>query len=293
MIKQTKPTYHLSTVVKVFLLSILTIVLSSCATAPPSYPGHIDLSGARNFRDLGGYPTMDGRRIKQGLLYRSDQLSSLTKHDLEVLSELKLKRIYDLRNKGEQAKDPDKLPSGQDIKIVPVPFAFAELDESVMRKKIVHGKLNKGDTEKLMIESYETYVIDYRKQIALIVRDLAEPGELPALIHCVHGKDRTGLVIATILEVLGVPKDIIMQDYLLTNMFWDSETSRLSTLAHIGSLFRTPSSEVRNLMVAKPEYLEDAVKEVKEHYGSLDNYIHEGLGLDDATIERLRDALLE
>lgn len=232
-------------------------------------------------------------RIKKGLLYRSDQLSKLTKHDLEILSELKLKRVYDLRNKDEQQKDPDKLPSGQNIQIVPVPFAFAELDEAVMRKRIVRGQLNKGDTEKLMIESYETYVIDYRKQIALIIRDLAEPGELPALIHCVHGKDRTGLVIATILEVLGVPKDIIMQDYLLTNMFWDSETSRLSTLAHIGSLFRTPSSEVRNLMLAKPEYLQDAGKEVKEHYGSIDNYIHEGLGLDDATIKRLRDALLE
>jgi protein-tyrosine phosphatase len=292
MTKITKPMCHLLAVHKVFLI-MLTITLTGCATAPPSYPGHIDLSGARNFRDLGGYPTMDGRRIKKGLLYRSDQLSKLTKHDLKILSELKLKRIYDLRNKGEQQKDPDKLPAGQNIQIVPVPFAFAELDESVMRNKIVHGKLNKGDTEKLMIESYETYVIAYRKQIALIVRDLAEPGELPALIHCVHGKDRTGLVIATILEVLGVSRDIIMQDYLLTNMFWDSETNRLSTLAHIGSLFRTPSSEVRNLMEAKPEYLESAGKEVKEHYGSIDNYIHEGLGLDDATIERLRNALLE
>ena len=292
MTKITKPMWHVLAVYKVFLI-MLTIALTGCATAPPSYPGHIDLSGARNFRDLGGYPTMDGRRIKKGLLYRSDQLSRLTKHDLEILSELKLKRIYDLRNKGEQQKDPDKLPSGQNIQIVPVPFAFALLDESVMRKRIVHGQLSQGDTEKLMIESYETYVIDYRKQIALIVRDLAEPGALPALIHCVHGKDRTGLVIATILEVLGVSKDIIMQDYLLTNMFWDSETRRLSTLAHIGSLFRTPSSEVRNLMMAKPEYLQNAGKEVKEHYGSIDNYIHEGLGLDDATIERLRDALLE
>ena len=292
MIKITKKMNYLSAVNRVFLI-ILTIALTGCATAPPSYPGHIDLSGARNLRDLGGYPTTDGRRIKKGLLFRSDELSKLTKHDLEILAGLKLKRIYDLRNKGEQQKDPDKLPVGENIQIVSVPFAFAELDESVMRKKIVRGKLNKGDTEKLMIESYETYVIDYRQQIALIVRDLAEPGELPALIHCVHGKDRTGLVIATILEVLGVPKDIIMQDYLLTNMFWESETSRLSTLAHIGSLFRTPSSEVRNLMVAKPEYLQDAGKEVKQHYGSIDNYIREGLGLDDATIERLRNALLE
>lgn len=292
MTKPTNPMHHQSTVFKVFLI-ILVMVLTGCATAPPSYPGHIDLSGARNLRDLGGYPTMDGRRIKKGLLYRSDELSELTKHDLEILSELKLKRIYDLRNKDEQKKAPDKLPSGQSIQVVPVPFAFAQLDESVMRKRIVHGQLNKGETQKLMIESYETYVIDYRKQIAMILRDLAEPGELPALVHCVHGKDRTGLVIATILEVLGVPKDIIMQDYLLTNMFWESETSRLSTLAHIGSLFRTPSSEVRNLMEAKPEYLQDAGKEVIADYGSIDNYIHEGLGLDDATIERLRNALLE
>jgi len=236
---------------------------------------------------------MDGRHIKKGVLFRSDKLSELTQDDIKILSTLKLKRIYDLRNKGEQKKDPDKLPSNQSIQVIAVPFAFEQLDESLMRAKIVGGKLNKGDTQKLMIESYEIYALDYRKQIALILRGLAESGELPALIHCVHGKDRTGLIIATILEILRVPKDIIMQDYLLTNMFWESETSRLSTLAHIGSLFRTPSSEVRNLMEAKPEYLQGSVHVIKEHYGSIDNYIHEGLGLDDATIEKIRDALLE
>ena len=274
-------------------LGILIVSLTACVSAPPWHPNRLDFSEARNFRDLGGYPTVDGRHIKKGLLYRSDALSDLSNDDLEALSKLKLKRIYDLRNEDEQQTDPDMLPEGHSIQLVPVPFAFEALDKSVMRERILGGKLDKGETEELMIESYQTYAMDYRKQIAQIVQGLAEPGALPALIHCIHGKDRTGLAVSTVLEVLRVPEDIIMQDYLLSNSFWESETSRLSFLAHLASFFRTPASEVRSLMEARPEYLKAARAAAIEHYGSLENYIHEGLGLDDATIQRLRDALLE
>lgn len=274
-------------------LTSLAIVLTACVSAPPTHPSRLDLSGARNFRDLGGYPTVDGRHIKKGLLYRSDALSDLSNDDLEALSKLKLKRIYDLRNEDEQQTDPDMLPEGHSIQLVPVPFAFEALDKSVMRERILGGKLDKGETEELMIESYQTYAMDYRKQIAQIVQGLAEPSALPALIHCIHGKDRTGLAVSNILEVLRVPEDIIMQDYLLSNTFWESEINRLSFLAYLASFFRTPSDEVRSLMEARPEYLKAARAAAKEHYGTIENYIHEGLGLDDATIQRLRDALLE
>ena len=272
------------------LFTVLAIALTACISPPPSHPTRLDLSGARNFRDLGGDPTIDGRRMKKGLLYRSDNLSDLSNDDLEELAKLGLRRIYDLRNENEQKADPDTLPPGHSIQLVAVPFAFKALDESIMRKRILNGELDKGEVQKLMIDSYRTYAIDYRKQISLIIRGLAEPDALPALIHCIHGKDRTGLAVSAVLEV---PEDIIMEDYLLSNSFWESETSRLSFLAYIASFFRTPASEVRSLMEARPEYLEAARAAAKEHYGSNENYIHEGLELDDTTIERLRDALLE
>lgn len=236
---------------------------------------------------------MDGRRIKKGLLYRSDNLSDLSNDDQEELAKLGLRRIYDLRNENEQKTDPDTLPPGHSIQLVAVPFAFKALDESIMRKRILNGELNKGEIQKLMIDSYRTYAIDYRKQISLIIQGLAEPDALPALIHCIHGKDRTGLAVSAVLEILRVPEDIIMEDYLLSNSFWESETSRLSFLAYFASFFRTPASEIRSLMEARPEYLEAAREAAKEQYGSVENYIHEGLGLDDTTIERLQEALLE
>lgn len=275
------------------VLITFATLLSACVSAPPPHPNRLEFSGARNFRDLGGYPTMDGSRIKQGMLYRSDSLSDLSNDDLEELAGLGLKRIYDLRNESEQKADPDTLPPGHSIQLVAVPFAFSALDESIMRKRILSGELDEGEAHKLMIDSYRTYAIDYRKQIAQIIEGLAEPDALPALIHCIHGKDRTGLAVSAILDILGVSEDIIMEDYLLTNSFWESETSRLSFLANIGSLFRTPASEVRSLMEARPEYLNAARNAAKEQFGSTENYVHEGLGLDDATIERLRDALLE
>jgi len=275
------------------LLSILSFVLTSCASAPPSYPGHIDLSGARNFRDLGGYQSIDGRRIKKGVLFRSDELKSLTKHDLEVISKIGLKRIYDLRNKEEQQDDPNELPLGHAIKQISVPFAFAPLDETVMRSRILKGQVEEGDNAKLMLESYKVYSLDYQEQIGNIIRGLADSGELPTLIHCIHGKDRTGLVVAMILEILRIPEDVIMQDYLLSNLFWESETKRLSNLAYIGSFFRTPASEVRSLMEARPEYLDVTSEQILKHYGSEENYIREGLKLDDATVEKIRNTLLE
>ncbi|WP_420841042.1 tyrosine-protein phosphatase [Bathymodiolus platifrons methanotrophic gill symbiont] len=100
--------------------------------------------------------------------------------------------------------------------------------------------------------------MDYREQFAVILRGLTEADAIPVQIHCVHGKDRTGLAAAPVLQALGVPRRIILEDYLLSNTFWESETNRLSLLATIASLFRTPREEVRSLMEARPEYLNAA-----------------------------------
>ena len=275
------------------LNAILHLIRTICISAPQQHPSRIDFSGARNFRDLRGYPAIDGRQIKKGLLYRSDNLSDLSNEDLEVLSSLGLRRIYDLRNEDEQKANPNTLPQGSSIQLIGLPFAYEALDTAVMQKRVLSGDLEKGEAKRIMIDSYRTYVIDYREQLSVILRGLTEPGTLPALIHCVHGKDRTGLVVSTILEALRIPRDIIRDDYLLSNTFWESETRRLSFLAYLASIFRTPTKEVRSLMEALPEYLDAAEQAMDEQFGSMDNYLHEGLGLDEATIERLRDALLE
>lgn len=255
--------------------------------------GHIKFSGAKNFRDLGMYLTLDGRTIKQGILFRSDQLSALTKGDLKKIAKFNIKRIYDLRNRNEMSGERDKIPYGQDIQIFPVPFRFAALDKATMKKRILGGQLKRGDTEKLMLDSYRYYVIKYRKKIARIFNTLAISDQLPAVVHCVSGKDRTGIVIALLLEILGVPLEVIEEDYLLTNEFWSKETNKLSLYAYIGSRFRTPRGEIYDLMTAKLIYLQSARDEIMLHYGDMDTYISKGLGLKSETLVKLRNKFLE
>jgi protein-tyrosine phosphatase len=127
----------------------------------------------------------------------------------------------------------------------------------------------------------------------MLLKGLAEPGTLPALIHCTYGKDRTGVAVALVLRSLGVPREKIMEDYLLSNKFWESKTELYSCLSNCASCFRTPRSEVRALMEVRPEYLQASFAAIDEQYCSFDNYLDQGLSIDEQTLQRLREALLQ
>jgi protein-tyrosine phosphatase len=270
------------------------LILLGCAAAPPQHPSRIELGGSRNLRDLGGYRTMDGREIKQGVIYRSDHLSKITKRDVERIAALGVKTVYDLRGEEERASDPPRLPEIVSMEVVSLPVFYQGLDPYVTARRIViSGDVEEGEFHHLMIEAYRAYALDFRTQWSSLLKGLAEPGTLPALIHCTYGKDRTGVAVAIILRSLGVPREKVMEDYLLSNKFWESKTDLYSCLANCASCFRTPRSEVRALMEVRPEYLQAAFLAIDEHYGSFDNYLDQGLGIDEQTLQRLRAALLQ
>jgi protein-tyrosine phosphatase len=97
--------------------------------------------------------------------------------------------------------------------------------------------------------------------------------------------------VAIILRSVGVPQETVLEDYLLSNKFWESKTELYSCLANCASCFRTPRSEVRALMEVRPEYLEAAFAAIDEKYGSFEGYLYDGLGIDELTLQRLRSAL--
>jgi protein-tyrosine phosphatase len=270
------------------------LILLGCAAAPPQHPSRIEVSGSRNLRDIGGYRTMDGREIKKGLLYRSDHLSKVTKRDIEKVAALGVKTVYDLRGEEERKSSPQRLPEIVSMEVVSLPIFYQGLDPYVTARRIViRGDVEEGEFHQLMIEAYRAYALDFRTQWSSLLKGLAEPGTLPALIHCTYGKDRTGVAVAIILRSLGVPREKVMEGYLLSNEFWESKTELYSCLANCASCFRTPRSEVRALMEVRPEYLQAAFAAMDEHYGSFDNYLYQGLGIDEQTLERLRAALLQ
>ena len=237
---------------------------------------------------------MDGREVREGVLYRSDHLDQITKRDLEKVTALGVKTVYDLRSEEETESFPQRLPEIVSVKVVSLPVFYHGLDPRVMARRIViSGDVKEGEFHDVMVEAYRSYALDFRTEWSTLLKGLAEPETPPALIHCTYGRDRTGVSVAIVLRSLGVPEETVLEDYLLSNTFWESEASRLSCFASCASFFRTPRSEVRALMEVRPEYLEAAFAAMDEKYGSFEGYLHEGLGIDDATLERLRSTLLE
>jgi protein-tyrosine phosphatase len=276
------------------LVTAALLILLGCAAAPPQHPSRIEVTGSRNLRDVGGYRTMDGRELMKGLLYRSDHLSKVTKRDIEKVAALGVKTVYDLRGEEERKSSPQRLPKIVSMEVVSLPVFYQGLDPYVTARRIlISGDVEEGEFHHLMIEAYRAYALDFRSQWSSLLKGLAEPGTLPALIHCTYGKDRTGVAVAIILRSLGVPREKVMEGYLLSNEFWESKTELYSCLANCASCFRTPRSEVRALMEVRPEYLQGAFEAIDEHYGSFDNYLDQGLGIDNETLERLKTALLQ
>ncbi|NIQ88825.1 MAG: tyrosine-protein phosphatase [Deltaproteobacteria bacterium] len=275
-----------------FIVVVLLLLLG-CATAPPQHPNRLELAGARNLRDLGGYSTIDGRQIKKGMLYRMDHPKRARERDVEAVVALGVKTVYDLRSEKELERDPPRLQAVTMLEVVHLPVDCELIDPYAVAKRILKGDVEEGDFQGLMLECYRNYVLNYTSEWSSLLRNMAKPGGLPGIIHCTYGRDRTGVSVAIILRSLGVPEETVLEDYLLSNTFWESETDRLSCFASCASCFRTPRSEVRALMEVRPEYLEAAFEAIDYKYGSFEGYLHEGLGIDDATLERLRSALLE
>lgn len=273
-------------------ICVILLVLTACATSP-DHANRISVSGAHNLRDIGGYQTGGGLQVKHGQVYRSDQLSKLGRRGRQQLEKLGLKRVYDLRNDKEKKGDSYNLNHKGAPQIISLPVYHQSQDPALMRRKILSGKVEEGEFQQLMIDTYRTMVLDYCPVWAALLRELSDPNHLPALIHCTHGKDRTGFSIALVLLSLRVPRETVMEDYLLSNQFLSTKASWYSLLAHIASFFRTPRDEVRALLEVKPAYLNAAFDAIDQHYGSLENYVNDCLHIDDATLEQLRHVLLE
>ncbi len=273
------------------VIATFLIILLGCVA--PQHPRRIEVTGSRNLRDLGGYHTMDGRQIKKGVLYRSDHLGQITKKDLEKIAALGVKTEYDLRGEAERTREPPRLPEIVPVKVVTLSVFYQGLEPWMTARKILGGDVEENEFHDVMVEAYRSYVLDFRPQWSMLLKGLAEPGTLPALIHCTYGKDRTGVAVALVLRSLGVPREKIMEDYLLSNKFWESKTELYSCLSNCASCFRTPRSEVRALMEVRPEYLQASFAAIDEQYCSFDNYLDQGLSIDEQTLQRLREALLE
>ncbi len=250
----------------------------------------IKFSGVKNFRDLGGYETADGRTVRWNLLYRSDALHKLTTADLERLAALQLDRIIDFRAEHEQQHEPDRLPEG--VSVVPIPI----LDSSTRvwhdaREEFVKN-LRNIDPVPYMLQTNVELVTRFTPQFKLFLHELLSANGRPVLFHCAAGKDRTGFPAAILLRLLGVPQPTVMEDYLLTNAYFLHSLQWSLLLARVmkGKRF---ADVLKGFMEARTEYLTAAFEALEREHGSFENYVRNGLGLTDQDLERLKHMYLE
>lgn len=261
--------------------------------APSTEP---ELAQVRNFRDVGGLPTMDGRRVRYGVLFRSGHLAHATEQDTAFLTSLNLHTIYDFRNAADQRLD------GQDVELPGVrnvnmplsdPADGAEFWRVVRTGGVAELRplLADGKAAQRMIDNYREMVVQRTPEHSRVLRELATDA-VPALMHCAAGKDRAGLSIAVTLLALGVERDAIVADYLKSNAPHRRYKVRR---AGPGDGLYTPEvmDLISPLFDAREEYLLAAFDTVQETWGGVDAYLEQGLGLTPELREGLRERLLD
>jgi protein-tyrosine phosphatase len=239
---------------------------------------HLNLAGASNFRDLGGYPTRDGRHVRWRQIFRSNHLGHITAADSEILRGLRIRSAFDFRGTEERVAATCGLA---EIAVHSLP-----IEPTVVATLRAHlaatGALSPADALEVMRDSYRNYVRyntpRFRALFSHLLGDHA-----PLVIHCTAGKDRTGFACALILHALGVSDDLIAEDYLLTNRFYRRD-------AHASEL---PEEVKAVLGSVQASFLAAAFEAIGAEYGDLESYFSDGLGLGPAERTSLKARYLD
>jgi protein-tyrosine phosphatase len=254
---------------------------------------HLALEGAANFRDLGGYPAADGHSVKWGLFYRSDNLAHLTDSDLEKVASLGIKLVCDFRSEPEKQAEPDRLPAVDPPAVLALPIGTESFMAKDLRERIGSGDLDGLDLRQMMLEANRQFATSFAPQYAAMFERISKPGNLPALVHCTAGKDRAGFASALILTLLGVPRETVMSDFLLTNHYTAAATERRLRMIRLYSLFRADTEALRPLFGVEREYLEAAFEAIEKAHGDFESYRRTVLGISDAELAAFRAVALE
>lgn len=252
----------------------------------------LPFNGIHNFRDYGGYAAVAGARVRSGLLYRSGQHREADAADLSKVATLNLESVIDLRGDQERADYP--CPRHPEFGAA---VLFAEGETS--------GHVADGTIKELIVSEAQAYaaMMDiYRGMpfrgplIAILTSYFAALAQRPgaSLVHCLAGKDRTGIAVALLHDMLGVHRDDMFADYLLTNTAGDMDARVAAGAAPVRSSFGPNMTDdaVRVLMSVDAAFLEMAFGQIEQRYGSLENYREQALGITEQRRTAIIDNLL-
>ena len=249
----------------------------------------LPFTGAHNFRDLGGYKTEDGKTVKWGKVYRSDNLHSLTDEDVKYMERLNIKSVVDFRSDEERNEEPDRLTPNMTPILLPIKFEPEGVTETLMQD-LTFGDL---DSSNLLRDFNVILVKEFTEEYRQFFRHIVDNGGEPFVLHCTAGKDRAGFGSAMILTVLGVPREKIIEDYLKTNKYVSDHVDRKLLETELKTFFRADSDNLRKINLVEERYIQAAFDTIDSHWGGMDRYISEGLNLTEEDIEKIRNYYLE
>lgn len=250
----------------------------------------LSLEGGINFRDLGGYATDDGREVRWRKIFRCGHLANLTEQDIDALEGLNVTAIHDFRREDEQKRSPSQPVRANFYS----DYAISIGSMSRFWEYMASEQLTAESAHELVVGSYRSCVQDVAPHYSRLFRSLLANGENASIFHCSAGKDRTGMAAALILSALGVPRDVVVDDYLLTQEYFDSDALILIVEQHLrdAKVEQWERSWLMPYCGVHRDNIEAFFEGVESGYGSVDHYLQEELGLSSQDLQKFQKMYL-
>jgi protein-tyrosine phosphatase len=274
------------------LVSLAPLASAAPPPNPPVVSPHLrvlPLEGGQNFRDLGGYRTTDGRSVRWGLLYRSGSMHFLTAADQAYLEKLRIRTICDFRDTRERALEPAIWPAGHPPQVIEDDYV---LDMGGIGRSAPGHTPTAADAKATISGFYPQILRQFNGQYRRMFDHLLA-GDAPLAFNCTAGKDRTGVAAALLLTALGVPRETVVEDYTLTNRYFDpSRVVHGDNQASVA--WKTlPPEVLKAYMSADPDYIGQIFIVMNAHVGGAAGYLRDELGLTPDKITTLRQFYTE
>lgn len=242
-----------------------------------------NMTSVQNFRDMGGYENIDHRTVKWGKLYRSGQLDSIIDVDVKRVERMNVKSLVDLRNPrfDQIGKTALKL---KNYYWMPIQSYMPD-----PRPQIFSYKFKRGDAILFMQDIYQDMIISNKDNLREVFKLLQEEDNYPLVVACKYGNMQTSLVMALLLAAIEVPEQVIFDDYLLSNKYFDMRS--ISAIA--ANLPFESQDAITTMMTSEERYLNSAFQRIQREYGSVNAYLEQELGVDEAARNRLKEILLD
>jgi protein-tyrosine phosphatase len=242
---------------------------------------HLYFKGVPNFRDIGGLPTQEGKKVRWGMIFRSDNLSRLKTKEFDKFKALHIATVYDLRIPAEIKPKQDHLPQG--VQYVAQPLVNDKGDLLAgMKSRVLKGEISEMQSRDFMVDFYKEAITENIPTLQKLVHEImASPS--PVLYHCSAGKDRTGILTAMLLSILKVDRETIIDEYMLSNYYRKDQVQSMLKKVKAARVIKPKlnAKVIENFMMVDREYINAVFETIDKEYGGMDSFVKNQLQIDD------------